>query len=110
MVGMHHCGGEVKAVAFLDKADGCQHQNLPPCHRKLMEGCCKDDAVVHEGQGFNATNDAISFSAPAPIIADLPPVLISEIIPPFEHYVAFVDYDIPIKDVPLHIFHHLLLI
>ena len=49
-VGVHVCGDTVKAVAFLQEADGCGHQTLPPCHRKMMEGCCENDVVIHEGQ------------------------------------------------------------
>lgn len=52
-VGMHYCGGTVKAVAFLNKADGCGHQELPPCHRKAMEDCCNDEQFIHESQDIN---------------------------------------------------------
>lgn len=49
-VGVHVCGGTVKAVAFLQEADGCGHQALPPCHRQQMKGCCENDLVVHDAQ------------------------------------------------------------
>jgi hypothetical protein len=52
-VGLHHCGGEVRDVAFLSEADGCGHQQLPPCHRKLMSNCCSDETVAYTGQGFD---------------------------------------------------------
>lgn len=52
-VGVHYCGGTVKAVAFLNQADGCGHRELPPCHRKAMEGCCNDEQVIHESQDIN---------------------------------------------------------
>ncbi|QOI96109.1 MAG: hypothetical protein HRU69_00850 [Flammeovirgaceae bacterium] len=52
-VGVHYCSGAVKAVAFLDEADGCGHQQLPPCHRKAMEGCCNDEQFIHESQDIN---------------------------------------------------------
>lgn len=52
-VGVHYCGGTVKEVAFLNKADGCGHQQLPPCHRKAMEGCCDDEQLIHESQDIN---------------------------------------------------------
>jgi hypothetical protein len=53
-VGVHYCGGTVRAIAFLDEADGCGHQELPPCHRKAMEGCCNDEQVIHESQELKA--------------------------------------------------------
>lgn len=53
-VGMHLCGGTVKAVAFLQEADGCGHRELPPCHRKAMEGCCENDQVIHESQDIKS--------------------------------------------------------
>jgi hypothetical protein len=54
-VGVHYCGGTVKAMAFLQEADGCGHQELPPCHRKAMEGCCTDEQVMHESQELKTT-------------------------------------------------------
>lgn len=47
-VGLHICQGKVKAVALLHEADGCGHQSLPPCHRKMMENCCDDEQITHE--------------------------------------------------------------
>jgi len=80
-VGIHSCGGQVKAVAFLDKADGCGHRNMPPCHRKMMEKCCDDDVVAYRGQGFDHQNLTVSISAPAFIMIAPPVVLLSEVIP-----------------------------
>lgn len=80
-VGVHYCGGSVKAVAFLNNADGCGHEELPPCHRKAMEGCCNDEQVVHESQELKASSASIIL--PVLSATDLlhNPVVLSEIIP-----------------------------
>lgn len=62
-VGVHYCGGTVNAVAFLQEADGCGHQQLPPCHRKAMEGCCSDEQVVHEAQELKTEITGITLPA-----------------------------------------------
>ncbi|MBX2968451.1 MAG: hypothetical protein KF803_03695 [Cyclobacteriaceae bacterium] len=59
-VGVHVCGGAVKAIAFLNEADGCGHQELPPCHRKAMKGCCNDEQVIHESQELKASSTSIT--------------------------------------------------
>jgi hypothetical protein len=76
--GMHRCGGEVRDVAFLSQADGCGHQQLPPCHRKIMAGCCADEKLSYEGQGFDVSQtltfislDAGHFTQPAISIAEI---------------------------------------
>jgi len=80
-VGVHYCGGTVKAVAFLNNADGCGHQELPPCHRKAMKGCCNDEQVVHESQELKASSANITL----PLLSAADPihntVILAEIIP-----------------------------
>jgi hypothetical protein len=104
-VGVHVCGGTVKAIAFLQEADGCGHQQLPPCHRKAMEGCCENDQVIHEGLDFKTT-DAF---APTPLTATTilhTSLVLAEIIPasiapmPFrsDHPPALTGYDIIITN------------
>ncbi|MBX2956592.1 MAG: hypothetical protein KF846_10560 [Cyclobacteriaceae bacterium] len=79
-VGVHYCGGSVKAVAFLNEADGCGHQQLPPCHRKAMKGCCEDDQIVHERIDFK-TVDALSFESimATPVVHHT--IVLAEVIP-----------------------------
>jgi len=60
-VGVHSCGGSVNAVAFLTEADGCGHQQQPPCHRKASKGCCEDEQIVHERIDFKAI-DAVTIA------------------------------------------------
>jgi hypothetical protein len=76
--GMHHCGGEVRDVAFLSAADGCGHAQLPPCHKKLMAGCCSDETVSYAGQGFDISH--FSFVADNVGVFVQPSILIDEII------------------------------
>lgn len=83
-VGVHSCGGTVNAIAFLNEADGCGHQQLPPCHRKAMEGCCDDEQIVHQSQDLKTTATTVSLTAISysPIIHHT--VILSEIIPTVE--------------------------
>jgi hypothetical protein len=95
--GMHHCGGEVRDVAFLSAADGCGHQQLPPCHRKLMAGCCSDETLTYAGQGFNVDHNQIGTS-PAPFSDFITPVILNEIVPALTSSNAnFVYYDPPLR-------------
>jgi hypothetical protein len=104
-VGVHYCGGTIKAIAFLDEADGCGHPELPPCHRKVMESCCENDQVVHESQELKAELTNI---LPALSSADIvhQSVVLAEIIPAVEinpipyfsdHPPAFTGHDIIIS-------------
>lgn len=80
-VGVHVCNGSVNAVAFLQDADGCGHQTMPPCHQALMKGCCEDDLVVHEAQEIKG--DISGIAIPAVSSTDIlhNTILVSEIIP-----------------------------
>lgn len=110
-VGLHHCGGAVRDVAFLEHADGCGHQQLPPCHRKMMQDCCKDELIVHQGQGFHHENMKVHI---APSFVDhvtIPPILVAEVIPSFDRTpVKFFNYDVPLRSSDRTVIHHVFLI
>jgi hypothetical protein len=95
--GMHHCGGEVRDVAFLSVADGCGHQQLPPCHRKLMAGCCSDELLSYTGQGFNVDHNQIDISATS--FSDfIQPIILNEVIAALSSSNAnFAYYDPPLR-------------
>ena len=80
-VGVHTCGGTVNAVAFLQEADGCGHQSLPPCHRQLMSGCCENDQVVHESQEIKG--EVVNITLPALSSTDIAhnTIVLAEIVP-----------------------------
>lgn len=83
-VGVHVCGGAVKAVALLQEADGCEHQSLPPCHRKLMDGCCENDVLTHDVQDINGDVSLITFPALSSTDIVHNTILLAEIVPAFE--------------------------
>jgi len=99
-VGVHVCGGAVKAVAFLEEADGCGHQSLPPCHQQAMKGCCEDESIVHNGEDFKTYSTQITI-APSPFVDMVQPsVLLAEIVPSaplskIQHY----NYDPPLREI-----------
>jgi hypothetical protein len=97
-VNVHFCGGDVKAMAFLEEADGCGHQQLPPCHRALMKGCCENETISHEGQGFKNSFVKISIDPSPSIDIEQPQVLLSEVIPssPFSK-TQYQNYDPPLR-------------
>lgn len=67
-VGLHFCGGKMKDIAFLNHADGCDHNVLPACHKQVMEDCCNDAVVAYEGQGFDHT--VVSIHIPDQPVSD----------------------------------------
>lgn len=82
LVGVHFCAGAVKEVAFLSKADGCNHKDVPPCHRKAMEDCCNDLSVLHSADGvFYASCSSEFASDGAGFESVVPFTFISMIIP-----------------------------
>lgn len=102
-VGVHYCGGSVKAIAFLNNADGCGHQNLPPCHRKAMEGCCNDEQVIHDSQELKSSSASIMIPVLSATDITHNTVVLSEIIPavqitsttyPDDHPPALTGHDI----------------
>lgn len=110
-VGMHLCGGRVNGVAFLDAADGCGHAKMPPCHRKMMEGCCDDEMVVHESQGFKTDLLDVAFTPALLLPCVQPSVFISDIIPaqsgPQERFLV---YDVPLRSCDRVVIHQVFLI
>jgi hypothetical protein len=80
-VDVHTCGGAVKAVAILDKADGCGHQALPPCHRAAMKGCCENEQVVHESQVIKGEAAIVTLPALTSIDIIHNTIVLAEIIP-----------------------------
>ncbi len=104
-VGAHYCGGALKAIAFLDEADGCGHQELPPCHRKAMEGCCNDEQVVHESQDLKVQSPSVTLLCLSWVDVIHHTVVLAEIIPavqitssyPDDHPPALTGHDIIIS-------------
>jgi hypothetical protein len=105
-VGVHYCGGTIKAIAFLDEADGCGHPELPPCHRKVMESCCENDQVVHESQDIrseaaNVGHPLLSLTTIVHntlVLAEIIPAVEINPIPYFsDHPPAFTGHDIIIS-------------
>lgn len=80
-VDVHVCGGSVKAVAFLEQADGCGHATLPPCHLALMKGCCENESIVHKGDDFKTYSSEITITTSPFVDVVLPSILLAEIIP-----------------------------
>jgi hypothetical protein len=83
-VGVHYCRGAVKAVAFLEEADGCGHQELPPCHRKAMEGCCSNEQLIHESQELKTEITGITLPALSSIDIVHHSVVLAEVVPTVE--------------------------
>jgi len=112
MVGIHFCGGKMKNVALLSKAEDCgMEKKIPPCHRHLAKSCCEDQAIVHEAEGFKASFHKIDISPSTAIDIDLPQVVLAEIIPAaallqFRYY----NYDPPLRSSDLTITHSVFLI
>ncbi len=96
-VATHSCSGRVNKVAFLEVADGCGHAKMPPCHQKLMKGCCEDEKIAHEGQDLKYESK-LSFQ-PSLFVTDLTftPALIAEIIPSESPSFHYLDYDSPLQ-------------
>lgn len=82
MVGMHMCMGEIQNVALFGKAQPCEKEkSLPPCHRHETLPCCDDEILTHEGQEVNTTFGKLEIAPLQFVQIELPPVLLSEIIP-----------------------------
>jgi hypothetical protein len=112
-VGVHWCDGAVKEVAFLKQADGCGHQQMPPCHRKLMQDCCDDEKVEHDALGFDDTVSAVRIISLSDGFMTLPgDVIVALIIPEgFRGGNRIVDYyDVPIRSFDRNVVHHVFLI
>jgi hypothetical protein len=96
-VGVHTCGGTVKAVAFLEEADDCGHQSLPPCHRQLMKGCCENENIMHDGDDFKSQSSQITVEIPFATELEQVDVLVAEIIPSVLSTVEYPTYDPPLR-------------
>jgi hypothetical protein len=82
MVGIHHCGGQVKHVALFSNAEACEmERDVPPCHRSQATSCCDDVTVVHEDQDFSSSASSVDLPLVVAEAAPLGPVVLAEVIP-----------------------------
>ena len=99
VVGVHLCGGDIQNVALFTKAEGCEmEKKLPPCHKQLSKPCCEDETIIHEGEDFKVSSTDITISEASFLDIELPPVVVSEIIPssPVSR-IRFYNYDPPLR-------------
>jgi len=96
-VGIHRCGGTIREIAILGAADGCGHADLPPCHRKMMAGCCDDDLLRYDAVDFDHLPASfLSVHAASPITLSTP-TLLSLSTPSSRRYdTRYTDYDPPL--------------
>lgn len=110
-VATHSCSGRINKIAFLEVADGCGHAKMPPCHQKLMKGCCEDEVIAHEGQDlkYESKLDVTpSFIALAIIHT---PALMAEIIPSSATAQdTYLPYDTPLRSTDRTVTHRTFLI
>jgi hypothetical protein len=99
MVGLHFCGGKIQNVALFDKAPGCEKEKqLPPCHRHETPACCKDTAVIHDGEEFSTAKADVSIAPTFLVEVAQPPVIISEVIQSASISTPrFYNYDPPLR-------------
>ena len=97
VVGIHWCSDSIQSIALFKKADGCEMEKLPPCHRKMTKPCCEDEAIFHEGQELKNTISQINIATP--YVADVihTPVLIAEIISSGIEQQQYYRYDPPLR-------------
>jgi hypothetical protein len=103
MVGVHLCSGQIQNIALFTKADGCEmEKRMPPCHKHETKPCCEDETIVHEGQDFKVSVTDITIAAIPAMDMQLPPVLISEVIPsaPISRITHY-NYDPPFRPADL---------
>jgi hypothetical protein len=107
----HSCGGRVNKVAFLEKADGCGHQSMPPCHRQLMKDCCEDKVISHDAQELKSEAN-INLTSLLPTFELAATVSVLAVIIPSEETsrISFLKYDIPIRSIDRTISHQVFLI
>src|SRR4051812_47483450 len=94
----HSCGGRINKVAFLEKADGCGHAQMPPCHRAMMKGCCEDEVIAHDAQDLKS--EAQLHVNPLHFSLDVisTPALVAEIVPSCSlSRTKFFNYDTPLR-------------
>lgn len=112
MVGMHFCSGEIQNIALFTKAEGCEKEKkLPPCHRHETVPCCDDEAIVHEGEDFNASFPEVSVPTISFVAIAPPSIILSEIIPvTYLPKVKHLNYDTPFRACDLTVTHQVFLI
>ncbi|MBN8651530.1 MAG: hypothetical protein J0L67_08880 [Cytophagales bacterium] len=112
MVGMHICSGEVQNIALFTKAEGCEKEKkLPPCHRHEKSSCCDDEAIVHEGEDFNASFSEVSIPPVSFVAIVLPAIILSEIISVnYLSKVKHFNYDTPLRACDLTVAHQVFMI
>lgn len=99
LVGIHHCGGQVRSIALFDKAEPCEmERQVPPCHRIATGSCCQDVTVVHENEDFNSfpsfelspsfSDDALATTI---LLAEIVPVTAPTVLPVYHPPVLLVD-------------------
>ena len=107
MVGIHLCGGQIQNVALFGKANGCEKEKLPPCHRHESIPCCQDETIVHDAQDFNDHVTQINITATQVVDVVQPAVLLDKVISS-ESISRFHNYDPPLRSrdltVSLHVF------
>lgn len=77
-------------------------KRMPPCHKHETKPCCEDETIVHEGQDFKVSATDITIAAITAMDMQLPPVLISEVIPsaPISRITLY-NYDPPLRPADL---------
>jgi hypothetical protein len=109
-VAMHSCSGRVNKIAFLEVADGCGHAKMPPCHQKMMKGCCEDEVIAHEGQDLKYESKLTIHPSFVALAIVHTPALIAEIVPAGQSALPFFDYDIPLRSADRTVMHRTFLI
>jgi len=112
MVGIHFCSGQIQNIALFSKAESCEmEKRMPPCHRQETQPCCEDETIIHNSEDFNAPTTDISILPVLALDVELPPILISEVIPSSPFLQAqFYNYDPPVRAADLTVSLHTFLI
>lgn len=111
MIGVHRCAGEVRHVGIFSRAQVCEMELLPPCHRALKKSCCEDQTIVHQGDDIKPAFSHLQMAAPQATDIARPQVLIAEVIPAsFHARTGYVHYDPPLRWDDITIDHQVLLI
>jgi hypothetical protein len=110
-VATHSCGGRINKIAFLEIADGCGHAKMPPCHQKIMKGCCENEVIAHDAQDIKSEAKVSLVPLALSFDSISTPVVLSEIIPSAElSSIKFFNYDSPLRSGDLVVTHRVFLI
>lgn len=102
MVGVHFCSGQIQNIALFTKAEDCEMEKIPPCHKHLVKPCCEDETIVHNGEDFKVSPTDVTISLVPVTDMELPSVLISEVIPSAPaSRITFYNYDPPLRSADL---------